>query len=401
MKLDEKPLPPIAAPRMTLLPPYLFGRINAMRDALNAEGKDVVDLGMGNPTDAAPEVAIEALKKALAKPAIHRYPTARGIMPLREAVARFYKRHYNVELDAESETIVTVGSKEGISHLLLAAVGPQDTVMVPIPAFPPHLYGPMLAGGASVGVPLSLGDEGFLERVDLLCRTMIPKPKLLILCSPHNPTGHTVDLWFYEKAVTLAKEHGFGIISDTAYSQTVYDGYISPSILQVEGGKDVAIEFFTMSKPYNMAGWRVGYGVGNRDLVNLLGSIKGYYDYGLFLAIQEAAAETLDHCDHMAAQQAAVYRERRDILCDGLDRMGFRLARPRGGMFVWAELPERIADMPTMEFAERLMGEALVAVAPGSGFGAEGEGAVRMAIVEPQERIAEAVRRMEQWLPTI
>lgn len=398
MSLDKHDLPPIAAPRMALLPPYLFGRINAMRDALNAQGRDVVDLGMGNPTDPAPETAITALKKALEKPAIHRYPAARGILPLRQSLARFYKRRYGVDLDPETETIVTIGSKEGISHLLLATVGPQDAVMVPLPAFPPHLYGPMLAGGVSIGVPLSLGDEGFLERVELLCRTMTPKPKLLILCSPHNPTGHTVDAWFYEKAVALAKEYGFHIISDTAYAQTVYDDYVSPSILQVDGGRDVAIEFFTMSKPYNMAGWRIGYGVGNRDLVNLLGSIKGYYDYGLFLAIQEAAAETLDNCDAMAAEQAAIYQERRDILCDGLEEMGFRFERPRGGMFVWTHLPQAIAAMPTMEFAERLMNEAAVAVAPGSGFGKEGEGALRMAIVEPKERIAEAVRRMKDWL---
>lgn len=399
MKLGQQAPPAMAAPRMRLLPPYIFGQINALRDVLNAQGKDVVDLGMGNPTDAAPRVAIEALKAALERPHIHRYSAAKGIPALREAACRYYKRWYGVELDAESEIVALVGSKEGIGHFFLTAVGPQDIVLVPTPAFPVHFYGPQLAGGVTMSVPLlSLGDEGVLARVEELCRTLTPKPKILVLCFPHNPTGHTVAPWFYERAVALARRYGCYIVSDLAYSQTVFDGYRAPAVLQVPGAKEVAIEFFTLSKPYNMPGWRVGFAAGNRDLVGLLAAIKGYYDYGLFAAIEQAAAAVLDNCDEVVGKQALIYQERRDILCDGLSRMGFRFERPRGGMFVWARLPEGFADMPTMEFAERLMREAYVAVAPGSGFGTDGEGALRLAIVEPKERVAEAIRRLEAWM---
>jgi len=395
---EKRPeLPSVAAERMYKLPPYLFGRINAARDKLMAQGHDVIDLGMGSPTDAPPEGTLETMTKCLHKPGIHRYSAAKGIMPLREAVARFYNRYHGVKLDPETQTIVTVGSKEGISHLWIATLNPGDVVLMPVPAFPPHLYGPMLAGGTSIGIPFTLGLDGLLDRVEELCQTMIPRPKIFISCFPHNPTGRTVDLSFYEKLVALAKKYGFYIVSDVAYGLTVFGGYKAPSILQVPGAIDVAIEFFTMSKPWNMAGWRVGYGVGNKGLIQLLAAIKGYYDYSLFTAIQESAAYTLDNCDKEFAKQAGIYERRLEIMAASLKRMGFEFEEPRGGMFVWAELPKKARKIPSIDLAFRMMDEIKVVAMPGAGFGDAGEGAFRLAIVEPEERIKKAMDRMEAW----
>jgi alanine-synthesizing transaminase len=390
-------LPPMAAERMYLLPPYLFGRINAARDKLIAAGHDVIDLGMGSPTDAPPAAIVEALKKALDKPGIHRYSAARGIMRLRQAVAALYKRVHGVDLDPAAETIATVGSKEGVSHLWLALLSPGDIVLVPVPAFSPHLYGPMLAGGVTVGIPFSLGLNGVLDRVEELCQQLLPKPKALVLCFPHNPTGRTVDLPFYERAVGLAKKYGFYIVSDIAYGLTTFGGYKAPSVLQVPGAKERAIEFFTMSKPFSMAGWRVGYAVGNKDLVELLASIKGYYDYSIFEAIQEAAIVGLEKCDADWKAQAKVYEERLEIMAPALERMGFEFEKPRGGMFVWAEFPKKVRHVPSFDLAFKMMDEIKVVAIPGAGFGEAGEGAFRLAIVEPKERIKKAMERMEAW----
>ncbi|MBN1810052.1 MAG: aminotransferase class I/II-fold pyridoxal phosphate-dependent enzyme [Planctomycetes bacterium] len=397
MQQRRTDLPGMAAERMHKLPPYLFGEINAARDRLLAEGHDVIDLGMGSPTDPPPETAVAELKKCLDKPGIHRYSAAKGIPALKEAVARFYDRTHGVKLDPVTETLATVGSKEGISHMWISLLNPGDVVLMPVPAFPPHLYAPMLAGGTSVGIPFPRKTEDLLDKVEELCRTLVPRPKVLVLCFPHNPTGRTVDLPFYEKAVAMAKQYGFYILSDIAYGLTVFEGYRAPSVLQVPGGIDVAVEFFTMSKPWSMAGWRVGYGVGNRDLLYLLASIKGYYDYSLFAAIQQAAAYTLDHCDEDHVAQAAIYEKRLNIMVPALKRMGFELEKPRGGMFVWADLPKKARSTPSIEFAFRMMEEIKVVAMPGGGFGSAGEGAFRLAIVEPAERIKEAMDRMEDW----
>ncbi|HHN47252.1 MAG TPA: aminotransferase class I/II-fold pyridoxal phosphate-dependent enzyme, partial [Planctomycetes bacterium] len=372
MQQNRPDVPKMAADKMHLLPPYLFGRMNAARDKLRAQGHDVIDLGMGSPTDAPPKRVVEALKKSLDRPGVHRYSAARGIMPLREAVARFYKRTHGVELDPAAETIATVGSKEGLSHLWIAMLNPGDLVLMPVPAFPPHLYAPMLAGGASVGIPFSLGLDGVLDRAEELCRTLVPRPKVLLLCFPHNPTGRTVDLPFYERAVEIAHKYGIYLLSDIAYAMTAFGGYKAPSVLQVPGAKEVAIEFFTMSKPYNMAGWRIGYAVGNRELINLLGAIKGYYDYSLFEAIQEAAIVGLDECDEDYRDQAKIYERRLDTMAPALERMGFDFEKPRGGMFVWGNLPGKVRHIPSIDLAFRMMDEIHVVAAPGGGFGEAG-----------------------------
>jgi alanine-synthesizing transaminase len=387
----------MAAERMYGLPPYLFGKVNAARDKLIAAGHDVVDLGMGSPTDPPPPAVVEALKKILDKPGIHRYSAARGIMPLRKAVANFCKRTHGFDVDPATETIATVGSKEGVSHLWLSLLSPGDLVLVPVPAFSPHLYGPMLAGGTAVGIPLKMGLDKMLDRAEELCKTLVPSPKVLLLCFPHNPTGRTVDLPFYERAVAIAKKYNLYIISDIAYGLTTFGNYKAPSVLQVPGAKERTIEFFTMSKPFNMAGWRIGYAVGSKDLVDLLGSIKGYYDYSIFEAIQEAAIVGLEKCDKDYKAQAKIYEKRLEIMAPALQRMGFEFEKPRGGMFVWAELPKKVRHIPSMDFAFKMMDEIKVVAIPGSGFGDAGEGAFRLAIVEPAERIKVAMDRMEAW----
>jgi alanine-synthesizing transaminase len=356
---------------------------------------------MGNPTDPSPELVVKKLCEAAQDPRNHRYSAAAGVYNLRREAARFYERRYDVKLDPDAEVIATIGSKEGLSHLCLAILGPGESALVPTPAFPIHVYAPIIAGANVIGVSMGEGDdeqcqEQTLKGIAHACRSISPRPKAIIVCSPHNPTARVYTAPFYRELIRLAKQHGFVIIHDFAYAQTAFDGFKPPSILEFPGAREVACEFFTLSKPYNMAGWRVGFCVGNRDLVGLLGKIKGYFDYGLFQAIQVAAIMALRHGDKDAARQAGIYQKRRDVLCKGLLELGWELHVPKGGMFVWAKMPEAVRSMGSMQYAKQLIERAGVAASPGAGFGLDGENYMRFAIVENEKRIQQALRQMRR-----
>ncbi len=383
------------ADRMNLLPPYLFGRINKIKLEKRKAGIDMIDLAMGNPSDPTPDPVIDKLCEVVRDSRNHRYSVASGIYNLRREVARYYDRHYGVSLNPEGEIIATIGSKEGVSHLSLALLGPGDVALVPAPAFPVHIYSAVIAGAAVVRVPI-VEDEIFLKNIDNLCRTFIPAPKVLFLNYPHNPTTKTVDVGFFEEAVKIAKRHRLMIIHDFAYGGVTFDGYKAPSFLQVKGAKDVGVEFGTLSKAYNMAGWRVGYCVGHPKIIEALGKIKGYYDYGLFQAIQISAIVALRDCDSFISEQAAIYEKRRNILCDGLNSAGWDVEKPKASMFVWTQIPDRFREMGSMEYSIKLMEEAEVAVSPGVGFGEEGEGYLRIALVENENRIRQAIRQIKR-----
>ncbi len=381
------------AQRMSQLPPYLFGMINKMRMEKRAQGHDVIDLGMGNPTDPAPEVVTKKLCEVVQDPKSHRYPIATGLRNLRREIARYYGLDYGVELDTETEVICTIGSKEGISHLCLALIGPGDTVLVPTPAFPIHIYSTIIAGGNVIRIPLA-SEEQFLQRIATMCESLYPTPKVLILNYPHNPTATVASLDLFREIVALARKYRFMVIHDFAYARITFDGYRAPSFLQVAGAADVGVEFGSFSKSYNMAGWRIGYCVGNQEIIQGLAKIKGYYDYGIFSAIQIAGIVALRDCDAEVVEQARIYQRRRDVLCKGLRRLGWPVTEPRAGMFVWAKIPEPFDRMGSMAFAVRLMDEANVAVSPGIGFGEEGEGYLRLALVENEHRLRQALRQI-------
>ncbi len=391
--------PPLPSARMHRLPPYLFGSINALKMKLRREGRDVIDLGMGNPNDPTPPVIVEKLREAVQDKRNQRYSVSQGVLNLRKEFALFYDRYLGVGLDPESEVIATLGSKEGFSHLCLAVLGPGDLVLTPTPTFPIHIYGPVIAGANVVGVSMDGGADLLLQRIADMCQTISPKPKVLILNYPHNPTTRVVDLRFFEEVVRLAKRFGFYIIHDYAYGLTTFDGYKAPSILQVPGAKEIAAETFTMSKGYNMAGWRIGFTAGNRQMVKLLADIKGYYDYGIFQAVQIATVIALRHCEDAMHKQAALYAQRRDVLCDGLNRAGWSITPPKATMFVWAQIPEQYRGLGSMEFARQCLSTAEISVAPGVGFGQEGEGYVRIALVENDERLKQAVRQIRRAFP--
>lgn len=388
------------AQRMNQLPPYLFGMINKSKMAKRRRGDDVIDLGMGNPIDPAPSTVSEKLSEVARDPKTHRYPAADGLRSLRREIAIRYNRDYGVELDSDSEIICTIGSKEGISHLCLALVGPGDTVLVPAPAFPVHIYAAIIAGGSVIRIHLD-EDEAFVRRIADMCSNVSPRPKLLILNYPHNPTAALGSRDLFKEIVRLAKRYDFMVIHDFAYAKIAFDGYHPPSFLEVPGARDVGVEFGSFSKTYNMAGWRLGYCVGQRRIIEGLAKIKGYYDYGIFSAIQVSGIMALRHCDGEVAEQVEKYQLRRDILCEGLERMGWAINRPKAGMFVWAQLPAPFNRMGSMAFALRLMEEGNVAVAPGIGFGEEGEGCLRLALVENEHRIRQALRQMRRALPLI
>jgi alanine-synthesizing transaminase len=392
-------LPPMASARMHRLPPYLFARINNAKYQLRQRGVDIIDLGMGNPNDPTPAPVVEKLAEAAALKRNQRYSVSQGVFNLRQHVANFYDRHWNVKLDAATEIIATLGSKEGFSHLCLATLGPGDTVLTPTPSFPIHIYAPVIAGANVIGVSMRDGEEALLRRIDDMCRTVSPKPKIVILNYPHNPTTATVELPFFEEAVKLAKKHGFYIIQDFAYGLTNFDDYKAPSLLQAKGAKEVGVETFTMSKGFNMAGWRVGFVVGNPDMIKLLGAIKGYYDYGIFQAIQIATVIALRECEDEMFAQAAIYQARRDCLVDGLVRSGWTVDPCRATMFAWVKIPEPYAQMGSIEFSMQCLEKAEVALAPGRGFGEDGEGYVRIALVENEERLRQAVRNMRKAFP--
>ncbi len=392
-------MPAVASARMYRLPPYLFGRINALKMDLRRQGIDIIDLGMGNPNDPTPKAVVDKLCEAVQDKRNQRYSVSAGLYNLRREIALFYERYWGVSLDPEEEVIATLGSKEGFSHLCLATLGPGDVVLTPTPSFPIHIYGPVIAGANVLGISMTEGDEALLRNLDHMCRNLFPKPKIVILNYPNNPTTHTVDAGFFEEVVRLAKRYRFYVIHDFAYGLTTFDGYKAPSFLQVEGAKDVGVETLTMSKGYNMAGWRIGFVLGNADMIKVLANIKGYYDYGIFQAIQIATVIALRHCEREMRDQARVYESRRDALCGGLERIGWSVDRPKASMFVWAPIPEPYRDMGSVEFAVQCLRKAEVAVAPGRGFGEDGEGYLRIALVENEERLKQAVRQLKRAFP--
>jgi alanine-synthesizing transaminase len=388
------------AARMEQLPPYLFGMINKMKMEKRRNGDDVIDLGMGNPMDPTPDAVIEKLVEVAKDPKAHRYPESSGMPHLKLEIAKYYKRHYDIDLDAEKETYFTIGSKEGISHLCLAIMGPGDSVLVPAPAFPVHIYAAVIAGATVMKIPIE-PEKSFLDRIINICESCYPKPKVLLLNYPHNPTGVVTDKDFFKEVVKLAKRFKFMVINDFAYSMITFDGYKAPSFLEVPGAKDVGVEFGSFSKSYNMAGWRIGYCVGNEQMVQALGKIKGYFDYGIFSAIQVAGIIALRDCDHTITELCSTYETRRDVLCSGLERMGWDIKRPKAGMFVWAKIPAPFDQMGSMQFAVEMMNRANVALAPGTGFSDEGEGYLRLALVENEERLKQAVRQMKKAMESM
>ncbi len=388
------------APRLQRLPPYLFGRINAAKLRMRQEGRDIIDLGMGNPTDPTPGPVVDKLAEAARDPRNHRYQAAAaGIGGLKREVAKKYERNHGVTLDPENEIIVTIGSKEGISHLCLALLGPGDTAVVPDPAFPIHLYGPAMAGANVIRVPLG-SDQTFLDNVEKTLRDLYPKPKLLILNYPHNPTAMTVDPDFMQAAADLCNRYGVLCLSDFAYGDIGFDSYKAPSFLSTRGGKRIGVEFTTMSKSYNMAGWRVGFCCGNREMVAALKTIKGYYDYGSFNPIQIAGVIAMRECMGTPGDQAAKYEVRRDEVCRGLDKLGWTYEKPRASMFVWARIADGHlkAGEDDIDFSIRMLDEAEVALAPGSGFGEQGRQFVRIALVENEQRLRQAMRNLQRAL---
>lgn len=386
------------AQRIKRLPPYLFGRLNALKLAKRQAGADIIDLGMGNPTDPAPQIVIDKLCEAAQDPRNHRYSASRGIKNLRVEIAKKYERLWNVSLDPETEVLACIGSKEGFSHMCLAMMGPGDTAVVPDPAFPIHNYSVVLAGANVVSVPLG-NDEAFLRTVASVVEHMCPKPKLLILNYPHNPTAMTVDDGFFEMVVDIAKRFGVAVIHDFAYGETCFDGYKAPSFLSVKGAKDVGVEFITMSKQYNMAGFRTGFVAGNKDMIDYLATIKGYYDYGIFQAIQIAGIIALRHCDDVIIAQSKLYQSRRDVVCDGLEKIGWEVEKPRASMFVWAKVPkEHSKGKGSIDYAIDLMEHAEVAIAPGRAFGENGEDYMRIALVENEQRLRQAVRNISRYI---
>ena len=383
------------AGRMAQLPPYLFGMINKLKMEKRRNGDDVIDLGMGNPVDPTPDNVIEKLIEVARDPKTHRYPVSSGMINLKKEISLYYKNHYDIQLNAADETLITIGSKEGISHLCLALLGPGDSVLVPAPAFPIHIYAAVIAGANVVKVPIS-PPESFLNRIVNICESFYPGPKVLMVNYPHNPTATLGNIELFKEIVTLAKRFKFMVIHDFAYARITFDGYKAPSFLEVPGAKDVGVEFGSFSKSYNMAGWRMGYCVGNSEIIEGLSKIKGYFDYGIFSAIQIAGIIALRDCDDTIQEQIELYQARRDTLCNGLERIGWDIEKPGGGMFVWAKIPEPYVKMGSMQFAVEMMNRANVAVAPGVGFSEEGEGFLRLALVENEERLRQAVRQMRK-----
>jgi len=383
--------------RIQKLPPYVFAVINEMRAKARAAQIDVIDLGMGNPDGATPRVVVNKLVEAARNARNHRYSQSRGIPRLREEIANRYLTNYGVQLDPDKEAIVTIGAKDALAHLLFATVGPGDTVVSPNPAYPIHQYGVIMAEGHACVLPMP-DAATFLTRLEDLYRGPGAKPKMILISFPHNPTTTCVDLDYLREIVRLARTHRTMIIHDFAYADLGFDGYQPPSILQVEGAKEVAVEIFSMSKSYNMAGWRVGYCLGNQKMIAALARIKSYLDYGVFQPIQIASIIALRECAEDTRKICAVYQKRRDVLIGGLKRAGWTVEKPRGTMFVWAPLPERYRNISSLEFSKLLLEKAQVAVSPGIGFGPLGEGHVRFALVENEQRIRQATRAIGQFL---
>jgi alanine-synthesizing transaminase len=383
--------------RIKRLPPYLFNIVGDLKLAARRAGEDIIDLSMGNPDLPTPPHVVAKLIEAARKPKNHRYSASKGIYKLRSAIADWYKRRFDVEIDPEGEAIATIGSKEGLGHLALAIISPGDVIFCPNPTYPIHQYSVVIAGGDLRSIPLIPGED-FFEHLQEATRQTWPKPKLLILNFPHNPTTEVVDLDFFEKVVEFARENRLLIIHDLAYADLAFDGYKPPSILQVPGAKDLAVEFFTLSKSYSMPGWRVGFSVGNREMIAALTRIKSYLDYGMFQPIQIAAIHALNGSQECVREICEIYRGRRETLIDGLARAGWQIPRPKATMFVWAKIPEPFRAKGSIEFSKLLLQEAKVAVAPGIGFGEYGDAYVRFALIENDHRTRQAVRGMRRAL---
>ena len=386
------------ADRVKRLPPYLFGKINDLKYRKRRAGIDVIDLGMGNPTDVPEALVIDKLCEAARDERNHRYSVSNGLYNLRREVALRYARRHEVHLDCDTEVLAGLGSKEVFSHMCLALLGPGDTAIVPAPSFPIHVYAVALASGNVISLDCTQPDR-FLSNVATVAEHLYPRPKVLILNFPHNPTTTVVERDFFVDVVRLARRFGFMVIHDFAYGDVCFDGYRAPSFLSVPGAKEVGVETCTMSKGYNMAGWRIGFCAGNAEMIRALATIKGYYDYGIFQPIQIAAILALRHCEDLVERQAAEYQRRRDVLVDGLQRIGWDVEKPKASMFVWARYPEEWRQrMGSIDFAMKLLEEAEVAVSPGRGFGEAGEGYLRLALVENEHRLRQAVRQMGRCL---
>jgi len=382
-------------PRISRLPPYVFNVIGELKAAARKRGEDVIDFSMGNPDGPTPSHIVAKLVEAAKRPGTQRYSVSKGIPRLRRAICEWYRRRYRVELDPETEAIVTIGSKEGIAHLCLAVLDRGDAVLVPNPSYPIHIYGPVIAGADIRSIPMRSGVD-FIAELEQAIRLMYPRPKLLILNFPSNPTTHCVDLAFFERIVALCKEYGVFVVHDLAYADIVFDGYCAPSILQVPGAGEIAVEFFTLSKSYNMPGWRIGFMVGNAKLVAALARLKSYFDYGTFTPIQVAAIAALDGPQECVANICETYRRRRDCLVDGLAKLKWQVESPKATMFVWAPIPEKYRKLGSLEFSKKLLTEAQIAVSPGVGFGEFGDDSVRFALIENEERTRQALRGVKQ-----
>ena len=385
--------------RIKRLPPYVFNIVNELKAAARARGEDIIDFGMGNPDQPTPRHIVDKLVEAAQRGDTHRYSLSRGIPRLRRAIANWYGRRYDVDIDPERQAIVTIGSKEGLAHLALATLGPGDAVLVPNPAYPIHPYGCVIAGADIRHVPLK-ADVDFFAELEKAIKDSWPRPKMLVLNFPANPTTQCVDLDFYEKVVSIAREHEIWVVQDLAYADLVFDGYRAPSILQVSGAMDVAVEFFSLSKSYNMPGWRVGFMCGNQTLVAALARIKSYLDYGMFTPIQVAAISALDGPQDCVNEIAENYRERRDVLCEGLNSIGWTVTKPKATMFVWTPIPEPYREMGSLEFSKKLLADARVAVSPGVGFGSYGDDHVRFSLIENKHRTRQAIRGIRDMFRT-
>lgn len=379
------------------LPPYVFNIVNELKTKARAKGEDIIDLGMGNPDQATPDHIVNKLIEAASDPRAHRYSSSAGIPKLRLAICDWYKRKYDVDLDPETEAVATIGSKEGISHLMLSILSPGDTVIVPNPAYPIHIYSVIISRGDVQSVPLSNGSD-LVDSIENAIREMWPKPKVLMISFPNNPTTETVDLDFFKSIYELAREAGLIVVHDLAYAELCYDGYEAPSFLQIPGAKEVGVEFYSLSKSYNMPGWRIGFMVGNAKIVSALKRIKSYMDYGIFTPVQVAGIAALNGPQDCVDEIRNLYKMRRDRLIEGFNRAGWHIPKPKGTMFVWAEIPEEFKSMGSLEFSKKLIEEAKVAVSPGIGFGNHGEGFVRLALVENEKRIMQAVRGVRKFL---
>jgi alanine-synthesizing transaminase len=383
--------------RIRRLPPYVFNIVNELKAAARARGEDIIDFGMGNPDQPTPPHIVDKLVEVAQRKDTHRYSMSKGIPRLRRAICRWYKDRYDVVLDPDTQAIVTIGSKEGLAHLALATVGSGDTILVPNPAYPIHPYGFIIAGADVRHVPLVPGVD-FFEELHRAIHESWPRPKMLVLNFPGNPTTQCVELDFFEKVVAVCKEHNIWLVHDLAYADIVFDGYKAPSVMQVPGAEEIAVEFFSLSKSYNMPGWRVGFMVGNKALVAALARIKSYLDYGTFTPIQVAAIAALEGPQDCVRQISSMYQRRRDVLCEGLNNAGWPVQKPKATMFVWAPIPEPFRDMGSLEFSKKLLREARVAVSPGIGFGEQGDGFVRFGLIENEHRTRQAVRGIRDML---